>query len=93
MADNPRRVLPPGETGPPEQELPRHQRSGPFGVVDIGTTKVACLIGRVESDGSLRVLGFGWQKGRGLNSGEITDLDAAERAIRACVGQAEDMAY
>jgi cell division protein FtsA len=61
-------------------------------VVDIGTTKIACLIGRVESDGTLRVLGFGWQKGRGLNSGDITDLEAAEKAIRTCVGQAEDMA-
>ncbi len=38
------------------------------------------------------MLGFGWQKGRGLNSGDITDLEAAEKAIRACVGQAEDMA-
>jgi cell division protein FtsA len=92
MADNPRRVLPPADTGPPEMDTPRHHRSGPFGVVDIGTTKVACLIGRVESDGTLRVLGFGWQKGRGLNSGDITDLEAAEKAIRACVGQAEDMA-
>src|SRR3978361_2245933 len=92
MADNPRRVLPPAETGPPDPELSRHHRSGPFGVVDIGTTKIACLIGRVESDGTLRVLGFGWQKGRGLNGGDITDLEAAEKAIRTCVGQAEDMA-
>jgi cell division protein FtsA len=92
MADNPRRVLPPADTGPPDIDSPRHHRSGPFGIVDIGTTKIACLIGRVESDGTLRVLGFGWQKGRGLNSGDITDLDAAEKAIRACVGQAEDMA-
>jgi cell division protein FtsA len=92
MADNTRRVLPPADTGPPDLEPVRHYRTGPFGVVDIGTTKVACLIGRVESDGSLRVLGFGWQKGRGLACGNITDLDAAERAIRACVGQAEDMA-
>ena len=92
MADNPRRVLPPAETGPPDQEPSRHHRSGPFGVVDIGTTKIACLIGRVESDGTLRVLGFGWQKGRGLSSGDIIDLEAAEKAIRACVGQAEDMA-
>ncbi len=92
MADNPRRMLPPSDTGPPDMEPSRHTRSGPFGVVDIGTTKVACLIGRVESDGTLRVLGFGWQKGRGLNSGDITDLEAAEKAIRACVGAAEDMA-
>jgi cell division protein FtsA len=92
MADNPRRVLPPSDTGPPDIETHRHHRAGPFGVVDIGTTKIACLIGRTEPDGSLRVLGFGWQKGRGLNCGDITDLEAAEKAIRACVGQAEDMA-
>ena len=92
MADNPRRVLPPADIATPEIDAPRHHRSGPFGIVDIGTTKIACLIGRVESDGTLRVLGFGWHKGRGLNSGDITDLDAAERSIRACVGQAEDMA-
>ena len=47
MADNPRRILPPTETGPPETESSRHHRSGPFGVVDIGTTKIACLIGRI----------------------------------------------
>src|ERR1700761_382346 len=92
MADNPRRVLPPSETGPPDPVPTRPHRNGPFGVVDIAATTIACLIGRVESDGSLRVLGFGWQKGRGLNSGDITDLESAEKAIRACVGQAEDMA-
>lgn len=92
MADNPRRVLPPADAGPPDFETHRHHRAGPFGVVDIGTTKVACLIGRTELDGTLRVLGFGWQKGRGLNSGDVTDMEAAEKAIRACVGQAEDMA-
>src|ERR1700751_904917 len=92
MADNPRRILPPTETGPPEPEPLRHHRAGPFGVLDIGTTKIACLIGRTESDGSLRVLGLGWQKGRGVRGGGIVDLDEAERAIRACVGQAEDMA-
>jgi len=77
---------------PDEPEHPRHHRAGPFGVLDIGTTKIACLIGRTESDGTLRVLGFGWQKGRGVRGGGIVDIEEAEKAIRACVGQAEDMA-
>src|SRR6185437_15083996 len=92
MNDMSRRVLPPASTGPEEPSRPRNMRAGPFGVLDIGTTKIACLIGRTESDGTLRVLGFGWQKGRGVRGGEIVDLEEAERAIRACVGQAEDMA-
>lgn len=75
-----------------EQSRTRPIRSGPFGVLDIGSTKIACLIGRAESDGRLRALGFGWQKGRGVKSGGIVDLEEAERAIRACVGAAEDMA-
>ena len=37
---------------------PRAVRSGPFGVLDIGSTKIACLIGRAETDGRLRALGF-----------------------------------
>jgi len=92
MAENPRRILAPSDGGAPEPETPRHYRAGPFGVLDIGTTKIACIIGRVESDGVIRVLGFGWQRGRGINAGDVTDLDAAEQAIRACVGAAEDMA-
>ncbi len=70
----------------------RPLRSGPFGVLDIGSTKIACLIGRAESDGRLRALGFGWQKSRGIKAGGIVDLDEAEKAIRAAVGAAEDMA-
>jgi cell division protein FtsA len=70
---------------------PRLLRTGPFGVLDIGTTKVICLIGRTESDGTLRVLGMGWQRSQGVRGGGITDLEQAERAIRSAVAQAEDM--
>lgn len=91
MNDIPRRIaLPPME--PEEPARPRAHGRGPFGVIDVGTTKIGCLIGRVESDGTLRVVGFGWQKGRGVRGGGIVDLDEAERAIRSAVGQAEDMA-
>jgi cell division protein FtsA len=91
MNDMSRRVLPPPHDLD-EQVRQRHGRTGPFGVLDIGTTKIVCLIGRTESDGSLRALGFGWQKGRGVRGGGIVDLEAAETAIRVAVGQAEDMA-
>jgi len=71
---------------------PGPRPSGPFGVLDIGSTKIACLIGRIESDGTPRILGFGWQRGQGVRAGGIVDIDQAERAIRAAVGQAEEMA-
>lgn len=87
-----RRVLPPQGLDPEEPERVRGGRSGPFGVLDIGSTKIVCLIGRTESDGRLRLLGFGWHRGKGVRAGGIVDLEEAERAIRAAVGQAEDMA-
>ncbi len=92
MNDMARRVLPPPGGGTEETPRPRTGRSGPFGVLDIGSTKVVCLIGRQESDGRLRVLGFGWHRGKGVRGGGVVDLEEAERAIRAAVGQAEDMA-
>jgi cell division protein FtsA len=79
----------PIEGGPDRRR--RGARSGTFGVLDIGTTKVVCLIARIEGDGEPRVLGFGWQRGRGVKGGSIIDLEEAERAIRAAVGQAEEM--
>ena len=82
--------LPPGE--PEAHDRPRIFRSGPFGVLDIGTTKIACLIGRVESDGTPRILGFGWTQAHGVRGSNIVDVVEAERAIRACVGKAEHMA-
>jgi cell division protein FtsA len=70
----------------------RGARSGVFGVLDIGTTKIVCVIARIENDGEPRALGFGWQRARGIKGGNIVDLEEAERAIRAAVGQAEEMA-
>jgi len=85
------RLPPPAEPGAPQRKR-RHARSGTFGVLDIGSTKAVCLIARIESDGSPRVLGFGWQRGRGVKGGSVVDLEEAERAIRAAAGQAEEMA-
>ncbi|MBC9180249.1 cell division protein FtsA [Pseudoroseomonas ludipueritiae] len=70
----------------------KRARSGPYGVLDIGSSKVVCLIGRVESDGRPRVLGYGWQRSRGVKGGNIVDLQEAEHSIRAAVAQAEEMA-
>ena len=83
-------ALPPPMTPDPPRAKPL--RSGPFGVLDIGSTKITCLIGRVEGDGQIRTLGFGWHQSRGVRAGGITDLDEAERAIRKAVGDAETMA-
>ncbi len=82
-------ALPPSDMENEPAVRARPRPSGPVGVLDIGTTKIACVIGRIESDGTPRVLGFAWQRARGVRGGGIVDIHEAERAIRACVGQAE----
>ena len=77
---------------PPEQPKPKPLRTGPFGVLDVGSTKVCCLIGRIDPDGGLRVTGFGLTAARGVRLGGITDIGLAEQAVRSAVGAAEQMA-
>lgn len=78
----------------PPEETPRNVtwRPGIFGALDIGTTKMTCLIGKGEPDGSIQVLGHGWRRSHGIRSGSIVDIREAEAAIRATVGQAEEAA-
>jgi len=65
------------------------------GLIDIGSTKICSLMAAVappQVDGgapSIQVLGLGHQRARGIKAGVVTDLDEAESAISAAVGQAE----
>ena len=78
------------------------RRSTIVSVLDVGTSKIACLIARLkprENGDVLRgrthtieVLGIGHHRSSGLKSGVVVDLDAAEFAIRHAVDAAEKMA-
>jgi cell division protein FtsA len=61
--------------------------------LDIGSSKISCFIARVrDDDGNIDVIGIGHQASRGVKSGTVVDLDAAEASIRAAVHAAENMA-
>ncbi|MCS7268553.1 MAG: cell division protein FtsA [Geminicoccaceae bacterium] len=60
--------------------------------LDIGTSKIACLIAIARPDGGLELVGRGLQAADGIDGGEIVDLEAAEAAIRAVLQEAEDEA-
>jgi len=75
-------------------------RNGLVAALDIGTSKVCCLIARANTDiglGSkkskgMKIIGIGHQVSGGIRSGTIVDLDETEDAIRATVEAAEQMA-
>ncbi len=61
--------------------------------LDVGSSKIACLIARVIDDqGGMEVLGVGHQASKGVKSGTVIDLHASESAIRQTVHAAENMA-
>ena len=71
-------------------------------VLDVGTSKIVCLIAKLapaEASESLpgrthrcRILGIGHQRSRGIKGGAVVDMDEAESAIRLAVDAAERMA-
>lgn len=67
-------------------------RNGLVAALDVGTTKVCCLIARTGGDQGPRIVGIGHQVSKGLRNGTIVDLDQAETSIRATVEAAEQMA-
>lgn len=71
---------------------PIKTRSGLVAALDIGTTKVCCVIAKPSGPEGLRVVGIGHQASRGLRNGTFVDIDAAESTIRATVETAERMA-
>ena len=77
------------------------RRSTTVSVLDVGSTKVCCLIARLKPrDGealrrrshAVEVLGFASTRSRGIKSGVVVDLEEAEQAIRLAVDGAERMA-
>jgi cell division protein FtsA len=75
------------------------RRSALVAALDVGTSKITCLIGRLrprEPDDVLRyrshaveVIGFGHTVARGIKAGGVIDLAEAEAAIRQCANLAE----
>ena len=50
------------------------------GALDIGTSKVCCLIAASDGKGGHRLLGFGHQRMRGIKAGVVVDPEKVERA-------------
>jgi cell division protein FtsA len=66
-------------------------RTGLIAVLDVGSSKIVCLIGRAEP-GSLRVLGTALRESRGLRAGNVVDMIQVEESIRDAVAAAENHA-
>ncbi|MBT4888976.1 MAG: cell division protein FtsA, partial [Rhodospirillales bacterium] len=66
-------------------------KNGLFAALDIGTTKVCCLIAKMGDFGP-KIVGLGHQVSAGIRNGTVVDIEALEGAIRSTVESAEQMA-
>ncbi len=57
--------------------------------IDVGTTKVCTLIGELDEEDRLCILGVGVAPSRGLSKGVVVNVDEATRAIAASIEKAE----
>lgn len=59
--------------------------------LDIGTTKIACIVGEVTEDG-VDIIGIGTAPSKGMRRGNVVNIDATVSSIRQAVDEAENMA-
>lgn len=57
--------------------------------LDIGTSRVRCVVGESSPSGKLNIVGIGEAESRGLRRGVITSTEAVAESIRRAVAEAE----
>lgn len=59
--------------------------------LDIGTSRVTAVVGSLDVDGKMNILGYGQSPSKGLNRGVVVNIDATVQSIRNAVEAAEVM--
>ncbi len=57
--------------------------------LDIGTTKIACIVGRKNEYGKIEILGYGKAPSIGVSRGVVSNIEKTVQSIRRAVDEAE----
>ncbi|MEB5971964.1 cell division protein FtsA [Pantoea dispersa] len=60
--------------------------------LEIGTAKVAALVGEILPDGMVNIIGVGSCPSRGMDKGGVNDLESVVKCVQRAIDQAELMA-
>ena len=60
--------------------------------LDVGTSKVVCLVGEVMADGRLEIVGIGSHAAKGMKRGAVINIESTVQSIQRAVEEAELMA-
>lgn len=68
----------------------KHTKENPIIVgLDIGTTKIACIVAQRDQYGKLKILGVGKTPSHGVHRGEVSNIKLTTDAIQVAVAEAE----
>ena len=57
--------------------------------LDVGTSRVRCVIGEPSASGKMNVVGYGEAESKGLRRGVVTSTEAVAESIRKAISEAE----
>ncbi|MBU2710232.1 cell division protein FtsA [Zooshikella harenae] len=60
--------------------------------LDIGTSKVVAIVGELNDEGSLEIIGIGAHPSRGLKKGVVVNIESTVQSIQRAIEEAELMA-
>jgi len=70
--------------------MSKHEQNVIVGL-DIGTSKIACVVAEASPDGHIDVIGIGKHPSRGLRKGVVVNIESTVESIRLAVEEAEMM--
>ena len=76
-------------TGARHDCLIKNGSRSPFGILDIGSSKLACLIAQRSSANGILLLGQAMHAAEGVKQGEITDMNKFSTSVGKTVSAAE----
>jgi cell division protein FtsA len=60
--------------------------------LDVGTSKIAAIVGEMMDDGAVEIIGLGEAESRGIRRGAVVNLESAVESIKKAIEDAELMA-
>lgn len=60
--------------------------------LDVGTSKIAALVGQIAEDGQIEVIGFGSHPSNGLKRGVVVNIESTVQSMQRAIEEAELMA-
>ena len=67
----------------------KNRENNIIAALDIGTSKVVAIVGQVQPDSGLEIIGMGQHISKGLRKGVVTNIESTVNSIQSAVEEAE----